>query len=49
MNGETGYGIVEFIVTGGSKRYGIPRAEIGGKTFRRGWRPGVPQGCVGGQ
>jgi hypothetical protein len=30
MNGETGYGIVEFIVTGGSKRYGIPRAEIGG-------------------
>ncbi len=30
MNGETGYGIVEFIVTGGSKRYGIPPAEMGG-------------------
>ena len=30
MNGETGYGIVEFIVTGGSRRYGIPPAEIGG-------------------
>ena len=30
MNGETGYGIVEFMFTGGSKRYGIPRTEIGG-------------------
>ena len=30
MNGETGYGIVEFMVTGGSKRYGIPPAKMGG-------------------
>ena len=30
MNGETGYGIVEYMMTGGSRRYGIPRTEIGG-------------------
>jgi len=30
MNGETGYGIVEYMFTGGSRRYGIPRTEMGG-------------------
>ncbi len=30
MNGETGFGIVEYMMTGGSHRYGIPRTEIGG-------------------
>lgn len=30
MNGETGYGIVEYMLTGGSRRYGIPPAEMGG-------------------
>jgi hypothetical protein len=30
MNGETGYGIVEYMLTGGSKRYGIPPTAIGG-------------------
>ena len=30
MDGETGYGIVEYMMTGGSRRYGIPRTEIGG-------------------
>ena len=30
MDGETGCGIMEYMVTGGSRRYGIPRTEIGG-------------------
>ena len=30
MNGETGYGIVEYMMTGGSRRYGIPRTQMGG-------------------
>ncbi|MEX0801195.1 MAG: hypothetical protein WD379_08260 [Dehalococcoidia bacterium] len=30
MNGETGYGIVEYMFTGGSKRYGIPGTYFGG-------------------
>lgn len=30
MAGQTGYGIVEFMVTGGSRRYGIPPATFGG-------------------
>lgn len=30
MDGETGYGIVEWMVTGGCRRYGIPRTEMGG-------------------
>ncbi len=30
MNGEIGYGIVEYMMTGGSSRYGIPRTEMGG-------------------
>ncbi len=29
MGGETGYGIVEYMVTGGHKRYGIPAARMG--------------------
>ena len=30
LAGQTGYGIVEFMVTGGSRRYGIPPATFGG-------------------
>lgn len=30
MNGESGYGIVEYMFTGGSKRYGIPGTYFGG-------------------
>lgn len=30
MEGETGYGIVEYMFTGGSRRYGIPPTELRG-------------------
>ncbi len=30
MGGETGWGIVEYMMTGGSKRYGFPATKIGG-------------------
>ncbi|KKK94205.1 hypothetical protein LCGC14_2685170, partial [marine sediment metagenome] len=30
MGGETGYGIVEYMMTGGSRRYGIPPTQMGG-------------------
>lgn len=30
LDGETGYGIVEYMVTGGSRRYGIRRTQLGG-------------------
>ncbi len=30
MAGETGYGIVEYMLTGGSERYGIPPAQLAG-------------------
>lgn len=31
MNGDTGYGIVEYMFTGGVKKYGIPPAKLGGR------------------
>ena len=30
MGGETGFGVVEYMMTGGSKRYGVPPTRIGG-------------------
>ena len=30
LNGETGHGIVEYMVTGGHQRYGIPPIRTGG-------------------
>ncbi len=30
LGDETGYGVVEYMVTGGSERYGIPAARMGG-------------------
>lgn len=30
LNGETGYGIVEYMMTGGSKRYGVPASKLPG-------------------
>ena len=30
LNGETGFGIVEYMMTGGSKRYGVPPTRLEG-------------------
>ncbi len=31
MNGETGYGIVEYMFTGGVNKYGVPPTKLGGR------------------